>query len=75
MTGRVAIVTGGASGIGLAIAERLAADGNKVAIFDRDGDALGFKVDVTDREQIEAGVARGSRHTRRAHDPRQQCRP
>ncbi len=58
MTGRVAIVTGGASGIGLAIAERLAADGNKVAIFDRDGDALGFKVDVTDREQIEAGVAR-----------------
>jgi 2-hydroxycyclohexanecarboxyl-CoA dehydrogenase len=36
---RVAIVTGGASGIGLAIAERLAGDGAAVAIFDLDGDA------------------------------------
>jgi NAD(P)-dependent dehydrogenase (short-subunit alcohol dehydrogenase family) len=39
MTERVAIVTGGASGIGLAISERLAADGNAVAIFDLDGAA------------------------------------
>ena len=39
MTTRVAIVTGGASGIGLAIAERLTADGYPVAIFDRNGDA------------------------------------
>jgi NAD(P)-dependent dehydrogenase (short-subunit alcohol dehydrogenase family) len=36
---RVAIVTGGGSGIGLAIAQRLAADGAAVALFDRDGDA------------------------------------
>ena len=36
---RLAIVTGGASGIGLAISERLSADGNGVAIFDRDGAA------------------------------------
>jgi 2-hydroxycyclohexanecarboxyl-CoA dehydrogenase len=68
---RVALVTGGASGIGLAISERLAAEGMAVAVFDREGDAarraaekiaaaggraLGVTVDVTDREQIEAGV-------------------
>jgi NAD(P)-dependent dehydrogenase (short-subunit alcohol dehydrogenase family) len=70
---RVAIVTGGASGIGLAIGERLAAEGMAVALFDRDGEAaeqaagkvsaagdraLGVTVDVTDRAQIDAGVAR-----------------
>jgi 2-hydroxycyclohexanecarboxyl-CoA dehydrogenase len=71
MTERTAIVTGGASGIGLAIAERLASDGNAVALFDRDGTAaqhaaatidaaggvaLGVEVDVTDRARIDAGV-------------------
>jgi len=70
-TSRTAIVTGGASGIGLAISERLAADGHAVALFDRDGDAagvaaakitaaggaaVGVTVDVTDRGQIDAGV-------------------
>jgi len=69
---RTAIVTGAASGIGLAIAERLAEDGLAVAIFDRDGDAaqsaaaeigaaggtaLGLTVDVTDRPGIDAAVA------------------
>ena len=34
MKGRAAIVTGGASGIGLAIAQRLAASGAAVAIWD-----------------------------------------
>jgi NAD(P)-dependent dehydrogenase (short-subunit alcohol dehydrogenase family) len=68
---RTAIVTGGASGIGLAIAERLAADGCAVAIFDRDADAgaaaaakivaaggtaEGVAVDVAERDQIDAGV-------------------
>ncbi len=69
---RTAIVTGGGSGIGLAISRRLAADGAAVAIFDRDGDtaqaaaagieasggtALAVTVDVSDRAQIDAGVA------------------
>ncbi len=36
---RTAIVTGGGSGIGLAIGTRLAGDGLAVAIFDRDGQA------------------------------------
>lgn len=74
---RTAIVTGAGSGIGLAIAERLADDGLAVAIFDRDGEAarsaaakigaaggtaLGLTVDVTDRPGIEAAVAEvGSR--------------
>ena len=69
---RVAIVTGGGSGIGRAISERLASDGHKVAVFDRDlaaaaetaqliekdgGVARGYEVDVTDRARIEAAVA------------------
>ena len=68
---RTAVVTGGASGIGLAIAQRLSADGNAVSLFDRDGaaaeaaadkiaagggTAIGVSVDVTDRAQIDAGV-------------------
>ncbi len=68
---RSAIVTGGGSGIGLAISERLALDGIAVAIFDQDGGsadsaaakiraaggaALGLEVDVTNRARIEAAV-------------------
>jgi NAD(P)-dependent dehydrogenase (short-subunit alcohol dehydrogenase family) len=68
---RVGIVTGAGSGIGLAIAERLAADGTAVAIFDRDtaaadaaaaqitaagGTAVAVTVDVAERTQIDAGV-------------------
>jgi 2-hydroxycyclohexanecarboxyl-CoA dehydrogenase len=68
---RVAVVTGGGSGIGLAISRRLSSDGNAIAIFDRDqesaaaaaaeivasgGSAVGLMVDVTDRAQIDQGV-------------------
>ena len=38
--GRTAAITGGASGIGLAVAQRLAASGARVALWDRDADAL-----------------------------------
>ena len=36
---RVAVVTGGASGLGLSICEHLARHGHRVAVLDRDGDA------------------------------------
>jgi NAD(P)-dependent dehydrogenase (short-subunit alcohol dehydrogenase family) len=70
--GSTAIVTGGASGIGLAISERLARDGAKVSIFDVDleaaesvaqgirdkgGEALAWAVDVSDRAQVDEAVA------------------
>ena len=38
--GRTAVITGGAMGIGLAIAQRLVASGGKVSLWDRDNDAL-----------------------------------
>ena len=40
MQGRNAVVTGGAAGIGLAIAQRLAASGARVSVWDRDAQAL-----------------------------------
>ena len=60
LEGRVAVVTGGAQGIGLAVARRLSASGATVALWDLDGalaaesaaglgaDARGDAVDVTD---------------------------
>lgn len=38
--GRAAVITGGANGIGLAVAKRLAAQGMKVAVADRDEEQL-----------------------------------
>jgi len=51
-------VTGGGSGIGLAITERLRADGHAVAVLDLNPpDAeYAYKADVTDRDQIEEAL-------------------
>jgi NAD(P)-dependent dehydrogenase (short-subunit alcohol dehydrogenase family) len=56
---RVAIVTGGASGIGLAIAERLVKDGLTVVVFDRDDTSVGaasYAVDVSDQARVREAV-------------------
>lgn len=65
--GQAAIVTGGASGLGGATADRLAGAGAKVAIFDLNedrgrakADAIGgtfLKVDVTNEADVEAAIA------------------
>ena len=70
MEGRVAVVTGGAQGIGLAVARRLAEGGARMVLWDLDGDlareaaealgggAEGHGVDVTDAAAVEALTAR-----------------
>jgi 3-oxoacyl-[acyl-carrier protein] reductase len=52
-TGRRAVVTGGASGIGEAVAKRIAQEGGKVAIWDLNG---GIKVDISDYASVERAV-------------------
>jgi len=69
--GRRAVVTGGARGIGLAVAKRLAAGGAKVALWDLDGTALteatgqlagapgiaACRLDLTDENAVAAAAA------------------
>ena len=61
--GKVAIVTGGARGIGGATAARLAAEGAKVLVADMDDPAalsegaVFLRTDVTDEAQVKAAVA------------------
>src|SRR5215813_3585096 len=62
LSGQAAIVTGGARGIGLGIAQRLSAEGVRVAVWDRDLAALdespGYRpafaqtVDITDLNAV-----------------------
>ena len=56
---KTAVVTGGGSGIGLAVARRLRADGLDVATIDlQPSDAdLSFTADVTDRSQIDSALS------------------
>ncbi len=58
--GRVAVVTGGVSGIGAGIGARLASEGARVSLWDRDADALAnthadhkLAVDVTDTTAVQ----------------------
>jgi 2-hydroxycyclohexanecarboxyl-CoA dehydrogenase len=71
--GRVAVVTGAASGMGRAIARHLAARGDAVGLLDRDGEAahraaldlretgasaIAVEVDVTDRAAVDAALGK-----------------
>ncbi|MBH0123545.1 SDR family NAD(P)-dependent oxidoreductase [Rhodococcus sp. NPDC003382] len=57
-TARTAVVTGGGSGIGAAIAERLRNDGHRVAILDiNPSDAkFSYVADVSDRASVDAAL-------------------
>ncbi|MEW9898145.1 SDR family NAD(P)-dependent oxidoreductase [Chitinivorax sp. PXF-14] len=69
LKGKVAVITGGAEGIGKAIARKAAAEGMKLVLADIDGskldatlsefaaqgvEAIGLKTDVSKQEQVEA---------------------
>ena len=56
-SGRAVVVTGGASGIGKAIAEAFTANGDRVTVLDRSGAAGTIAVDVSDEASVKAAFA------------------
>jgi 3-oxoacyl-[acyl-carrier protein] reductase len=56
-SGRAVVVTGGASGIGLAIAEAFRANGDRVAVLDRAGGEGAIQVDVADEASVREAFA------------------
>ena len=75
LSNKVAVITGGGGGIGGATCQRFAAEGARVAVFDRDlaaaervaaairdsgGQARAYACDITDRAQVDAAVAAAS---------------
>lgn len=77
MSDRVAVVTGGAQGIGLGITRMLLNEGHRLAVWDRDADALaalpgtlgvspdrlmGQVVDVTDKAGVQQATAELAAH-------------
>ena len=57
LTGKHAVVTGGAKGIGAATAQMLRRAGAQVVVFDLD-ETNGFRVDVTNEPEVDAAFAR-----------------
>ncbi|MGV9666665.1 3-oxoacyl-ACP reductase FabG1 [Nocardia niigatensis] len=66
ITSRSVLVTGGNRGIGLAVAQRLLADGHKVAVTHRGSGApeglFGVKCDVTDSESVDRAFSEVEAH-------------
>jgi len=71
-TGRTAIITGGASGLGLETAKRITTEGGKVSLWDLNAEALAsakketgavhiLAVDVSQAAAVEAGVAESAK--------------